>query len=104
MGNQYAMVRAMSHYAVEYALSEACSGVTGYKFLCGLLEQADWAALGKNAGSSAGKGAAPRGTDHQPPRQRSGKSRSWKLCCPAVCSGKEARGTAKPYTQELTAR
>lgn len=46
-GNQYAAVRAAAHYSVEYALSERCSGVTGYHFLCGLLEQADWAAMGK---------------------------------------------------------
>ena len=32
---------------MEYALSEACSGVTGYHFLCALLEQADWAGLGR---------------------------------------------------------
>ena len=34
-GNQYAAVRAAAHYSVEYALSERCSGVTGYHFLCG---------------------------------------------------------------------
>ena len=46
-GNQYAAVRAAAHYSVEYALSERCSGVTGYHFLCNLLEQADWASMGK---------------------------------------------------------
>ena len=46
-GNQYAVVRAAAHYSVEYALSERCSGVTGYHFLCDLLEKADWAALGR---------------------------------------------------------
>ena len=46
-GNQYAAVRAAAHYSVEYALSERCSGVTGYHFLCDLLEKADWAALGR---------------------------------------------------------
>ena len=46
-GNQYAAVRAAAHYSVEYALSERCSGVTGYHFLCDLLEKADWAAMGR---------------------------------------------------------
>ena len=63
-GNQYAAVRAAAHYSVEYALSERCSGVTGYHFLCGLLEQADWAAMGKKleAAELTVKGKCGEGT------------------------------------------
>ena len=45
-GHSYAATRAGAHYYVEGAVSERCSGVSYYKFLCQLLEQADWAALG----------------------------------------------------------
>ena len=43
----YTHLDVYKRQSVEYALSERCSGVTGYHFLCGLLEQADWAAMGK---------------------------------------------------------
>ena len=46
-GNSYAAIRASAHYSVEYALSERISGVTGYHFLCDLLEKADWQAMGQ---------------------------------------------------------
>ena len=45
-GNAYAAVRASAHYNVENAASERCSGVSYYRFLCDLLEKADWAGLG----------------------------------------------------------
>ena len=45
-GNAYAAVRASAHYNVENAASERCSGVSYYRFLCNLLEKADWAGLG----------------------------------------------------------
>lgn len=45
-GHSFALARACSHFTVEDACGERCSGVSYYKFLCGLLEQADWAALG----------------------------------------------------------
>ena len=45
-GNAYAATRAGAHYSVDGAVSERCSGVSYYKFLCDLLEKADWAALG----------------------------------------------------------
>ena len=46
-GNAYAATRAGAHYYVEGAVSERCSGVSYYRFLCGLLEAADWTALGE---------------------------------------------------------
>jgi len=45
-GNEFGFIRACSHYYVEGALNERCTGVSYYHFLCQLLEQADWAALG----------------------------------------------------------
>ena len=45
-GNAYAATRASAHYSVDGAVSERCSGVSYYKFLCDLLAGADWAALG----------------------------------------------------------
>ena len=45
-GNAYAATRASAHYSVDGAVSERCSGVSYYKFLCDLLAKADWAALG----------------------------------------------------------
>ena len=102
MGNQYAMVRAMSHYAVEYALSEACSGVTGYKFLCGLLEQADWAALGKKLEAVREKVLHHAALTISLHGSEAAKQKLEALL-PGSAFAEEARGTAKPYTQELTA-
>ena len=102
MGNQYAMVRAMSHYAVEYALSEACSGVTGYKFLCGLLEQADWAALGKKLEAVREKVLHHAALTISLHGSEAAKQKLEALL-PGSVFAEEARGTAKPYTQELTA-
>ena len=45
-GNAYAATRAGAHYYVEGAVSERCSGVSYYHFLCDLLAKADWAGLG----------------------------------------------------------
>ena len=45
-GNEFASTRARAHYYVEGAADEACTGVSYYHFLCGLLEKADWSALG----------------------------------------------------------
>ncbi len=45
-GNSFAAIRASAHYSVEGAVTERCSGVSYYHFLCQLLEQGDWAALG----------------------------------------------------------
>ena len=45
-GNAYAATRAGAHYSVDGAVSERCSGVSYYKFLCGVQERGNWAALG----------------------------------------------------------
>ena len=45
-GIAYAATRASAHYSVDGAVSERCSGVSYYKFLCDLLAKANWAALG----------------------------------------------------------
>ena len=100
-GNQYAAVRAAAHYSVEYALSERCSGVTGYHFLCNLLERADWAAMGKKL-EAVRKSAEPCSPDRQPAWQRGSAG---KAACPAAGSAFAAQGrtAAKPYTEVLTA-
>ncbi|MGN0708393.1 MAG: insulinase family protein [Faecalibacterium sp.] len=46
-GHSFALARASAHFTVEDACGERCNGVSYYRFLCGLLEQADWAALGE---------------------------------------------------------
>ena len=45
-GNAYAATRASAHYSVDGAVSERCSGVSYYKFLCGVQDRGNWAALG----------------------------------------------------------
>ncbi len=45
--NVYAATRASAHYTVDGAVSERCSGVSYYKFLCGVQERGNWAALGE---------------------------------------------------------
>ena len=42
-GNVYAATRAGAHYTVDGAVSERCSGVSYYKFLCGVQERGNWA-------------------------------------------------------------
>ena len=46
-GNVYAATRASAHYTVDGAVSERCSGASYYKFLCGVQERGNWAALGE---------------------------------------------------------
>ena len=46
-GNVYAATRAGAHYTVDGAVSERCSGVSYYQFLCGVQERGNWAALGE---------------------------------------------------------
>ena len=46
-GNVYAATRAGAHYTVDGAVSERCSGVSYYKFLCGVQKRGNWAALGE---------------------------------------------------------
>ena len=99
MGNQYAAVRAGSHYSVEYALSEACSGVTGYHFLCALLEQAD---LGRKLEAVREKvlhHAALTISLHGSEDAR----KQLEALLPGSAFAEEMRSPARPYTQALTA-
>ncbi len=101
-GNQYAAVRAAAHYSVEYALSERCSGVSGYHFLCGLLEKADWAAMGAKLEQvrekvlhHAALTISLHGSDEAMEKLRA--------LLPGSAFAAEGRAPAKPYTEELTA-
>ena len=102
MGNQYAAVRAGSHYSVEYALSEACSGVAGYHFLCALLEQADWADLGRKLEAVREKvlhHAALTISLHGSEDAR----KQLEALLPGSAFAEGMRSPARPYTQALTA-
>ena len=46
-GNAYAATRAGAHYYVEGAVTERCSGVSYYRFLCDVQQRGSWAALGE---------------------------------------------------------
>ena len=101
-GNQYAAVRAAAHYSVEYALSERCSGVSGYHFLCDLLEKADWAAMGAKLEQvrekvlhHAALTISLHGSDEAMEKLR--------VLLPGSAFAAEGRAPAKPYTEELTA-
>ena len=101
-GNQYAAVRAAAHYSVEYALSERCSGVTGYHFLCGLLEQADWAAMGKKLEAvrekvlnHAALTVSLHGSEEALEKLRA--------LLPGSAFAAQGRTAARPYTEVLTA-
>ena len=101
-GNQYASVRAAAHYSVEYALSERCSGVTGYHFLCDLLEKADWAAVGEKLEAVRAKvldhaalTISLHGSDEAMDKLRT--------LLPGSPFAAEDRAPAQPYTEELTA-
>ena len=101
-GNQYAAVRAAAHYSVEYALSERCSGVTGYHFLCGLLERADWAAMGKKLEAvrekvlnHAALTVSLHGSEEALEKLRA--------LLPGSAFAAQGRTAAKPYTEVLTA-
>ena len=102
MGNQYAIVRGASHYSVEYALSEACSGVSGYHFLCDLLEKADWTAMGQKLEAVREKvlhhaelTISLHGSDSA--------FEQLKTLLPGSAFAEAERTPAQPYTQELTA-
>ena len=101
-GNQYAAVRAAAHYSVEYALSERCSGVTGYHFLCGLLEQADWAAMGKKLEAVREKvlNHAALTVSLHGSEEALAKLRA---LLPGSAFAAQGRTAAKPYTEVLTA-
>lgn len=49
-GNVYAATRASAHYTVDGAVSERCSGVSYYKFLCGVPGARQLGSTGRKAG------------------------------------------------------
>ena len=101
-GNAYAAVRASAHYSVESALSERVSGVTGYHFLCDLLEKADWKAMGEKLEALRAKilNHAQLTISLHGSEEAEAKL---KEMLPGSIFAAENRGEAKPYTEELTA-
>ena len=101
-GNSYAAIRAGAHYSVEYALSERISGVTGYHFLCDLLEKADWQAMGQKLEALRAKVL-----DHaQLTISLHGSEEAaakLKELLPGSVFASESRGAAHPYTEPLPA-
>ena len=101
-GNSYAAIRASAHYSVEYALSERISGVTGYHFLCDLLEMADWQAMGQKLEALRAKVL-----DHaQLTISLHGSEEAaakLKELLPGSVFASESRGAAHPYTEALPA-
>ncbi len=101
-GNLYAAVRASAHYSVEYALSERVSGVTGYHFLCDLLEKADWKAMGEKLEALRAKILNHAQLTISLHGSEEAEVKLKELLPGSVFSA-EKRGEAKPYTEELTA-
>ena len=101
-GNAYAAVRASAHYSVESALSERVSGVTGYHFLCDLLEKADWKTMGEKLEALRAKilNHAQLTISLHGSEEAEAKL---KELLPGSVFAAENRGEAKPYTEELTA-
>ena len=101
-GNAYAAVRASAHYSVESALSERVSGVTGYHFLCDLLEKADWKAMGEKLEALRAKilNHAQLTISLHGSEEAEAKL---KELLPGSSFAAKNRGEAKPYTEELTA-
>ena len=101
-GNSYAAIRAGAHFTVENALAERVSGVTAYHFLCGLLEQGDWAAMGKKL-----EAVREKVLDHAAltvslhgSKEAADKLRT---LLPGSAFAAQGRTAAKPYTEVLTA-
>lgn len=101
-GNSYAAVRAGAHFTVENALTERVSGVTAYHFLCELLDKADWAALGEKFEALREKVLhhAQLTVSLHGSEEAAAKLRT---LLPGSAFAEEARGEAKPYTEELSA-
>ena len=101
-GNSYAAIRASAHYSVEYALSERLSGVTGYHFLCDLLEKADWQAMGQKLEALRAKVL-----DHAQLtislHGSEAAAAKLKELLPGSVFASESRGAAHPYTEALPA-
>ena len=101
-GNSYAAIRAGAHFTVENALAERVSGVTAYHFLCGLLEQGDWAAMGQKLEAvrekvldHAALTVSLHGSEEAADKLRT--------LLPGSAFAAQGRTAAKPYTEVLTA-
>ena len=101
-GNSYAAIRAGAHFTVENALAERVSGVTAYHFLCGLLEQGDWAAMGQKLEAvrekvldHAALTVSLHGSEEAADKLRA--------LLPGSAFAAQSRTAAKPYTEVLTA-
>ena len=101
-GNSYAAIRAGAHFTVENALAERVSGVTAYHFLCGLLEQGDWAAMGQKLEAvrekvldHAALTVSLHGSEEAADKLRT--------LLPGSAFAAQGRPAAKPYTEVLTA-
>ena len=101
-GNSYAAIRAGAHFTVENALAERVSGVTAYHFLCGLLEQGDWAAMGQKLEAvrekvldHAALTVSLHGSEEAADKLRA--------LLPGSAFAAQGRTAAKPYTEVLTA-
>ena len=101
-GNAYAAVRASAHYSVESALSERVSGVTGYHFLCDLLEKADWKAMGEKLEALRAKILNHAQLTISLHGSEEAEAKLKELLPGSIFAAKN-RGEAKPYTEELTA-
>ena len=101
-GNSYAAIRAGAHFTVENALAERVSGVTAYHFLCGLLEQGDWAAMGKKLEAVREKvlNHAALTVSLHGSEEAADKLRT---LLPGSAFAAQSRTAAKPYTEVLTA-
>lgn len=99
-GHSYAMLRAASHYSVEAAAAERCSGVSAYHRLCSQLDQGDFAALGARLEAVRAKvlqGAALTISLH-------GSEQAYQQLCqrlPASVFAAASRPAAQPYAEPL---
>ena len=100
-GNAYAATRAGAHYSVDGAVSERCSGVSCYRFLCEQLEKADWPALGAKLDAlrtevlqHAQLTVSLHGSEDALARLRT--------LLPESRFAAEGRAAARPYTEPLT--
>ena len=100
-GNVYAATRAGAHYTVDGAVSERCSGVSYYKFLCGVQERSNWAALGEKLDAlrtevlqHAQLTVSLHGSEDALARLRT--------LLPESRFAAEGRAAARPYTEPLT--
>ena len=101
-GNSYAAIRAGAHFTVENALAERVSGVTAYHFLCGLLEQGDWAAMGKKLEAVREKVLAHAALTVSLHGSEEALAKLRALL-PGSAFAAQSRTAAKPYTEVLTA-